>query len=861
MSAPKITHLRDYSPPPFLIDQIDLRFDIHDTHTEVHSRLLASRNPANPQADMRLDGIGLELGEIVLNGNPLRREEYLEEEEGLVILGVPDEFTLEINTTIHPETNTSLMGLYCSNGNFFTQCEAEGFRKITYFPDRPDVMSRYSTTIIASRKKCPVLLSNGNLVGSGSYDKHRHWAKWVDPYRKPSYLFALVAGDLEKFEDEFVTLQKRRVLLQIYTEPGNLHKCGHAMASLKRAMDWDEQHFGLSYDLDRYMIVAVSDFNMGAMENKGLNIFNSKYVLATQETATDSDFEAIEGVIGHEYFHNWTGNRVTCRDWFQLSLKEGLTVFRDQEFSSDMNSRAVKRIRDVRSLRAFQFTEDAGPMAHPVRPESYIEISNFYTSTVYSKGAEVIRMMRLILGRAGFRSGMDEYFRRHDGTAVTTDDFVSAMESANQVDLGLFRRWYSQAGTPRLEVEPAFDAENHTFTLKFRQSCPPTPGQETKLPFHIPVETGLLERSGKSIEIRMEGDTLQGAHNRILEITEPEQSFTFTGIEHPPVPSLLRGFSAPVKLEYPYGDDDLAFLMMHDTDSFNRWDAGQRLVMKSLVNLAKMQTDCLDPRIVKAFSIALEDRSDPAFSSLMLTLPSETEIAEEIQHFDPVRIHSARKLARISLARALKDSLMEIHAKPATDAGARALRNLSLGFLMEIPDQESISSCCDQFARSENMTDSLAALQALASCDCPERIYSLDAFYEKWKKDPLVLDKWFTIQATSSLPATIDIVKLLATHKTFDPKNPNKVRALIGAFAHSNPLHFHTGEGYEFVMDWVLAIDRLNPQVAARLAQAFSRWKRVEPVRSLLMKKCLERILAAPSLSRDTYEIVSKSLA
>ena len=861
MPKPKTIYLKDYTPPPFLIDQVDLRFDIYDSHTRVDSRMLVSRNGANPQSALRLCGIELELLEIALNGHPLPPESYACDEEGLTIHEVPDEFTLEIATLIHPESNTSLMGLYRSNHNFYTQCEAEGFRKITYFPDRPDVMSRYSTTIIASRSQCPVLLSNGNLVGEGIYDKHRHWAKWVDPYRKPSYLFALVAGNLEKFEDEYVTLQKRRVLLQIFTESGNLHKCHHAMVSLKHAMDWDEKHFGLSYDLDRYMIVAVSDFNMGAMENKGLNIFNSKYVLATEETATDADFEAIESVIGHEYFHNWTGNRVTCRDWFQLSLKEGLTVFRDQEFSADMTSRAVKRIRDVRSLRAHQFTEDAGPMAHPVRPESYIEISNFYTATVYSKGAEVVRMIRTILGKAGFRHGMDEYFRRFDGMAVTTEDFVSAMESASGADLSQFRRWYSQAGTPRLEVEPFFDSEKKSYTLKFIQSCLPTPGQPEKAPFHIPVEIGLIGPDGREIGLKLEHEPEPLGSSRAIEIRKQEESFTFTGMAHPPVPSLLRNFSAPVRLDFPYTDEDLAFLMMHDTDAFNRWDAGQRLVMKALVGLSRGALAGIDSRLAAAFEKILKDSGDPAFRSLMLTLPSESEIAEEIDAYDPAAIHLARKSARIALAGQLRQSFREIHASPAKDSGSRSLRNLSLGYLMEIPDQETIAACCEQFAKSGNMTESLAALQALNGVDCPERNFSLDAFYERWKKDALVLDKWLTIQATSPLPSTLETVEKLTAHKAFDAKNPNKVRALIGAFAHANPFHFHTEAGYEFVSRWVLAIDKLNPQVAARLVSAFSRWKKVEPGRGELMRGRLEHILSAAGLSKDTYEIASKSLS
>ncbi len=859
MKNPKTIYLKDYAPPPFLVDQIDLKFDIHESHTLVHSRMLISRNPLNPQIHLRLDGEALELREVILNGEVTTR--FGTDEEGMTIYDVPDDFTLEVANVIHPESNTSLMGLYRSNGNHYTQCEAEGFRKITYFPDRPDVMSRYTTTIIASKNQCPALLSNGNLVGEGVFDKHRHWAKWVDPYRKPSYLFALVAGNLEKFEDEFVTMQKRRVLLQIYTEPGNLHKCKHAMASLKRAMDWDEKHFGLSYDLDRYMIVAVSDFNMGAMENKGLNIFNSKYVLATEETATDSDFEAIESVIGHEYFHNWTGNRVTCRDWFQLSLKEGLTVFRDQEFSSDLHSRAVKRIRDVRSLRAYQFTEDAGPMAHPVRPESYIEISNFYTATVYSKGAEVIRMIRALLGRAGFRAGMEEYFRRHDGCAVTTEDFVSAMEGATGVDLSRFRLWYSQAGTPKVEVHSFFDQDKNSYTLTFRQSCPPTPGQQEKLPFHIPVEIGLLKRDGTEFELGLENETGLFASSRLIELNEKESSFTFVGIDHLPVPSLLRGFSAPVRLEFPYQDEELAFLMMHDTDTFNRWDAGQRLVMKSLVSLSMKNAESIDERILDAMGKILNDASDPAFRSLMLTLPTESEIAEEIESFDPVSIHLGRKSARASISRALKEGFLERYDQPAPDDGSRALRNVCLGYLMENPDQEIITACSEQFAKSTNMTDSLAALQALSGCDCPERGFSLDAFYERWKKDALVLDKWFAIQATSPLPGTLERVKALASHKAFDEKNPNKVRALIGAFAHSNPLHFHTREGYGFVKEKVLEIDRLNPQVAARLVTAFSRWRRVEPERREMMRANLEAIIDAPGLSKDTFEIVSKSLS
>jgi aminopeptidase N len=871
-------NLKDYTPPPYLVDTVDLRFDLDEEVTLVQSRMQVRRNPdhSGGPAPLVLDGRGLVLRSLRLDGRTLSEGEYLLEEESLTLPEVPAEFVLEVETRIKPQENTALEGLYKSSGNYCTQCEAQGFRRITFYPDRPDVMARFSATIIADRQRYPVLLANGNLVEEGEMDGGRHFARWEDPFKKPCYLFALVAGQLVRIEDSFRTRSGREVVLRIYVEERNRDKCDHAMRSLKKAMRWDEEVFGLEYDLDIYMIVAVDDFNMGAMENKGLNIFNSKYVLARPETATDSDFQAIEEVIGHEYFHNWTGNRVTCRDWFQLSLKEGLTVFRDQQFSADMTSRAVKRIDDVRVLRNAQFPEDAGPMAHPVRPASYVEINNFYTTTVYNKGAEVIRMIHTLLGPDGFREGLRLYLQRHDGQAVTCDDFVRAMADAGGVDLEQFKLWYSQAGTPQLTAEGAYDSASRTYSLTVGQHTPATPGQEKKEPFHIPLAMGLLGRDGRDLPLRLVGEEAAAAGTRVLSLRREEETFRFVDVPEAPVPSLLRGFSAPVRLRINLADSDLAFLMAHDSDEFNRWEAGQQLAVRVMLKLVedfrKDKELVLSPVFVEAFGRTLTDaEADPALLAQALTLPTETYLGEMMEVIDPEAIHEVREFMRRDLAGRLREEFRRIHAANAptgpygiepTEVGRRSLRNLCLAYLMTLDDRETLDGCLEQFRTGDNMTDVITALGCLANREAPERGEALEAFYRKWREDPLVIDKWFTLQATSRLPGTLEEVKRLTAHPAFNIKNPNRVRSLIGAFAQGNPVRFHDGrgDGYRFLADRVLEVNRLNPQVAARLVQPLSRWRRYDEDRRSLMQAELERIAAAPQLSRDVYEIVIKSL-
>jgi aminopeptidase N len=869
-------NLKDYTPPPYLVDTVDLRFDLDEEVTLVQSRMQVRRNPdhSGGPAPLVLDGRGLVLRSLRLDGRTLSEGEYLLEEESLTLPEVPAEFVLEVETRIKPQENTALEGLYKSSGNYCTQCEAQGFRRITFYPDRPDVMARFSATIIADRQRYPVLLANGNLVEEGEMDGGRHFARWEDPFKKPCYLFALVAGQLVRIEDSFRTRSGREVVLRIYVEERNRDKCDHAMRSLKKAMRWDEEVFGLEYDLDIYMIVAVDDFNMGAMENKGLNIFNSKYVLARPETATDSDFQAIEEVIGHEYFHNWTGNRVTCRDWFQLSLKEGLTVFRDQQFAADMTSRAVKRIEDVRVLRNVQFPEDAGPMAHPVRPASYVEINNFYTPTVYNKGAEVIRMIHTLLGTDGFREGLRLYLRRHDGQAVTCDDFVRAMADAGGIDLGQFRLWYSQAGTPQLTVEGAYDSDSRTYTLKVRQHTPATPDQERKEPYHIPLAMGLLGRDGQDLPLRMEEEKAATAGTRVLSLCREEETFCFVDVPETPVPSLLRGFSAPVRLRVDLDDRELAFLMARDSDAFNRWEAGQQLavrVMRKLVeDFRQGKERVLPPVFVEAFGRTLNDAgADPALLALALTLPTETYLGEMMEVIDPEAIHEVREFIRRDLAGRLREDFRHIHVANAPTGpysiepvGRRSLRNLCMAYLMTLEDRETLEICLEQFRTGDNMTDVIAALGCLVNRDAPERGEALETFYRRWREDPLVIDKWFTLQATSRLPGTLDEVKRLTGHPAFNIRNPNRVRSLIGAFAQGNPARFHdrNGAGYGFLADRVLEVNRLNPQVAARLVQPLTNWRRYEEGRRRLMQMELERIAAAPQLSRDVYEIVIKSL-
>ena len=870
---------KDYTPPDYLVETIDLRFELGEETTRVHSRLSVRANYDSTQGmrPLRLDGNRLALTGLVLDGTPLTSDHYTVDKEILTISSVPAAFTLEVTTEIRPQDNTFLEGLYRSNGMFCTQCEAEGFRAITYFPDRPDVLSVYTVTIIAERSKYPLLLANGNPLENGELPDGKHYAVWHDPFPKPCYLFALVAGDLVCTEGSFTTWSGREVTLRIYVEEKNRDKCGHALRSLQKAMRWDEEKFGREYDLDLFMIVAVDDFNMGAMENKGLNIFNSRYVLASAETATDDDFQAIEEVVGHEYFHNWTGNRVTCRDWFQLSLKEGLTIFRDQEFSADMESRGVKRISDVRLLRTHQFAEDGGPMAHPVRPDSYMEINNFYTMTVYHKGAEVIRMLHTMLGAETFRKGMDLYFQRHDGQAVTVVDFVLAMEDASGKDLNQFRLWYEQAGTPRLECDGGFDPDAGTFTLTVRQSCPSTPGQTEKKPFQIPLMIGLLDKDGRELPCTLTGETADGPLTRVLEITKAEEVYVFTGLSEKPVPALLRTFSAPVQLSYPFRHDDLVLLMAHEQDPFSRWEAGQQLAVQLILGLVEdLQAERelrLDPGFVAAFRATLTSgETDRAFLAEALTLPSESYLAELMTVVDPTAIHQARQFVRRGLAKQLRSEFLTVRetcrssAPYAVDdgrAGDRRLANLCLAYLATGEEQEIMALCLRQCREADNMTDVMGALVPLASCDCPERSIALAEFYDKWHDDRQVVDKWFSVQASSTLPAALAEVKKLLEHPAFELGNPNRFRSLVGVFSQANQVRFHEsdGSGYRFFGEQLRRLIPVNPQVAARLLTPLTRWQRYDTARQSLMLEELRRIKELPELPRDVYEVVEKSLA
>jgi aminopeptidase N len=874
IATPQPIYLKDYITPAFLVDQVELAFDL-GVSTRVNSCLQLRLNPDRQGANepLVLAGEQLELLELRVDGRVLGAEEYLIDEEGLTIATVPQSFQLEVATRIAPAENTTMEGLYLSNGNFCTQCEAQGFRRITYYPDRPDVLASFRVRIEAERGY-PVLLSNGNLLESGELGDGRHFALWEDPFRKPSYLFALVAGDLTCLEDQYTTASGRDVLLQIYVEERNADYCDHAMASLKKSMAWDEQVYALEYDLDRYMIVAVDDFNMGAMENKGLNVFNSKYVLARSQTATDADFLGVESVIGHEYFHNWTGNRVTCRDWFQLSLKEGLTVFRDQEFSADLNSAAVNRIDDVRLLRQFQFSEDAGPMAHPVRPESYVEINNFYTTTIYNKGAEVIRMLQTLLGRDNFIAAVRLYLERHDGEAATCDDFVAAMEEVGGRDLKLFKRWYAQAGTPQLRIEREFDAATRSLTLTLSQSCQPTPGQERKQPFHIPVAIGLLDVAGEDLPLQLEGEVQAGATNRVLELTEASQSFTFVGLAAEPVISPLRGFSAPVKLDADFSDAELAFRMAHDSDPFNRWEAGQMLAMKELLRLYRAalegQQAELNQVYVSAWGSALADRrADQSLLVQLLSLPGEQYLAEQLERVDPQALRDVRRTAQLQLLRSNRELLAQRYgenvAAQAYDlspvaVGRRALKGFCLAGLMRLADEEGQAQCLAQYRQADNMTDRLAAFAAIVDSDSAERDQIIKDFHQQWHKHPLLLDKWFSIQAMAQRDGTFEEIGKLLEHPDFTLGNPNRARALLGAFAQNQAVfHRADGAGYRLLVEQIALIDARNPQLAARMATPLTRWKRLEPQRSLLLRQQLEQ-LRATELSRDLYEIVSKSL-
>ncbi|MGE0809307.1 MAG: aminopeptidase N [Immundisolibacter sp.] len=875
-AAPRAIELKSYRPPEFLVERVQLDFDLAPASTRVRCTLDLRRNPAGRRdAPLVLDGQQLTLRRVSRDGYVMRPSEYEVSADALTIPGLPDRVTIETEVDIDPSANAALEGLYTSRGMLCTQCEAEGFRRITYYPDRPDVLAPFTTTLRADRAAFPLLLSNGNRVAAGELPDGRHFATFEDPFRKPAYLFALVAGQLDALADTFVTASGRTVQLFIHTEPQYVTQCGHAMAALKKSMAWDERVYGREYDLDVFHIVAVDDFNMGAMENKGLNVFNAKYVMADAERATDLDYQYIESIIAHEYFHNWTGNRITCRDWFQLSLKEGLTVFRDQQFSADMGSAAVKRIADVRNLRTVQFAEDGGPLAHPVRPESYIEINNFYTSTVYQKGAEVVRMLHTMLGEAAFRRGMDLYFERHDGQAVTVEDFVAALADGSGKDLAPFMDWYRQAGTPQLTVERRHDPAARRYHLTLRQHTAPTPGQPDKKPLPIPVALGLLGADGQELPLRLEEEAAATGTSRVVLLEHAEQTFTFEDIAAPPVPSLPRGFSAPVRLNVDLTDAELAHLLAHDPDPFARYEASQqlylRLIRRLLAAHAAGAAFELDASLLEAARRCLTDTAlDPALVAELLTLPSETFIAGEVEPIDPQAIHEVRLFMRRALAERLRQELLARYEAlapsgsyrfEATDVGRRSLRNACLGYLAEL-DDVGPALCRAQFDAADNMTDSAAALALLAQLDVPERAQALDAFYRRWQGDAIVLDRWLSVQAMSRRAAALDDVKALLTHPAYAPRNPNRVRALVGAFVNSNPARFHAadGAGYAFLAEQVLAIDGFNPMLAARLAQALARWRRYEPGRQALMRGELER-LAAARLSKDLYEVVSKALA
>ena len=862
-----VRYLKDYQTPAYRILETDLHFDIAEPQTVVKSRLTVE--PQRVGEPLVLDG-SAKLLSVKING---AAADYVLEGETLTIAGVPSErFTVEVETEILPAENKSLMGLYASGGNLFTQCEPEGFRKITFYIDRPDVMSKFTTTIVADKKRYPVLLSNGNKIDGGEFSDDRHWVKWEDPFAKPSYLFALVAGDLAVTEDRFTTMSGRNVKIEFYTTEADKPKVGFAVESLKNAMKWDETRFGLEYDLDIFMVVAVGDFNMGAMENKGLNIFNTKFVLADSRTATDTDFEGIESVVGHEYFHNWTGNRVTCRDWFQLSLKEGLTVFRDQEFSGDRASRAVRRIENIRLLRQHQFPEDAGPTAHPVRPASYEEMNNFYTMTVYEKGAEVVRMYHTLLGEEGFQKGMKLYFQRHDGQAVTCDDFRAAMADANGINLDQFALWYSQAGTPVLEAEGRL--KNNIFELTIKQTVPPTPDMADKQPMMIPVKVGLLNRNGEAVAFDYQG---KRATEAVLLLTEAEQTFPLEGVTEAVVPSLLRGFSAPVHLNYPYSDDDLLLLLAHDSDAFTRWEAAQTLYRRAVAaNLAAFSDGVELPKHDKLLAavekVISDDLLDNAFKALLLGVPSEAELWDGAENIDPLRYHQAREALLDTLAvhflpkwhelnrQAAKQENQSYEYSPET-AGWRTLRNVCRAFVLRA-DPAHIETVAEKYGEmAQNMTHEWGILSAVNGNESDTRNRLLAQFADKFSDDALVMDKYFALVGLSRRSDTLQQVQTALQHPKFSLENPNKARSLIGSFSRNVP-HFHAedGSGYRFIADKVIEIDRFNPQVSARLVQAFNLCNKLEPHRKNLVKQELQRIRAQEGLSKDVGEIVGKIL-
>jgi aminopeptidase N len=872
----KVKNLADYTPPGFLVDTVDLDISIKDDATTVKSALQVKRNPAATAADqqaLKLDGEDMELVEVRLNGRKLEAKDYQQTAEGLTIPNMPDEAKVEITTRIKPQDNTRLEGLYKSNDLFVTQCEAEGFRRITYYPDRPDVMAKFTTRLEADAGKLPVLLSNGDKIDEGTTAEGRHYTVWKDPHPKPSYLFAMVAGNLVKVEDTYTTGSGKKVDLAIFVEPGDEDKVAHAMDSLKRSMRWDEEVYGREYDLGTFNIVAANDFNAGAMENKGLNIFNTKYVLANPETATDADFDGVEGVIAHEYFHNWTGNRVTVRDWFQLTLKEGLTVFRDQSFSADQGSHAVSRIQDVQGLRAGQFPEDAGPTAHPIQPTSYLEINNFYTATVYDKGAEVIRMMHSIVGAEGFRKGTDLYFERNDNSAVTTEHFVKAIEDANGIDLGQFRRWYQQAGTPEVTAKGVYDAEKQTYTLTLKQHTNPTPGQPVKEPFHIPVRMGLVGPDGKDMALTVDGKA--AGTETVLNLKEGEQTFVFSGVKAEPVPSLLRGFSAPVKLKNDLGNEQLGFLAANDSDSFNRWEAAQTVNTKAMLDLIDDQKAgrplAMPAAMLDQMRKTLTDPSlDGQYKALMMKVPGYSELSQAVEEVDPDAIQAVRKFVRKELATQLAPEWKQLlksteatgpYQATGAEMGRRALHNLALSYLAGNPRGKAVEHAAAQFRETDNMTDRQAAFAVLSESKGPEKGRAIEAFYDRFKGNPLVIDKWFALQATSP-SMNADGMRKLMEHPDFSLKNPNRLRAVVGSFAAGNPSNFHAkdGSGYKLLADVVLDVEKLNPRTAARLLSPMRAWRRYDDDRQALMKEQLERIAATPGLSRDVKEVVTLTL-
>ncbi len=871
-AKPATIYLKDYKEPDFLIKTVDLTVELGEEETIVTSRLELTRNDENA-TKLSLNGEHLTLQSVKMDGHMLTPDEYNATDEWLhlPVATVTTDFSLEIVTRIKPQENTALEGLYKSNGNFCTQCEAEGFRWITYFLDRPDVMAIYTTTIIGDGELYPVMLSNGNLTQQETLPDGRQSVTWHDPHPKPSYLFALVAGNLAVVEDKFTTRSGRNVKLQIFVEKGNEDKCDHAMTSLKKSMKWDEEKYGREYDLDIFMIVAVSDFNMGAMENKGLNVFNSKYVLASPETATDADFDGIESVIAHEYFHNWTGNRITCRDWFQLTLKEGLTVFRDQQFSADMNSAAVQRIDDVQRLRAAQFPEDGGPLAHPIQPQSYVEINNFYTATVYEKGAEVIRMIHTLLGEEKFRKGMDLYFERHDGQAVTTEEFVSALEDGSGVDLTQFRRWYVTPGTPEIMVDERFDPKTGQYKLTLEQSNPKA-GEIFK-PLHIPLQMGLLDEKGQAVTFT--DGPFKGQTEGVFDFNKKRQSFTFSGLSSQPKASLFRRFSAPVKLRQTMSDDALAFLFAKDQDLFNRWDAGQRLasniILKNIEAVDEDDTAILPAAFLDAFAEILSDTElDRAFTASALTLPGEQDIAQRMPIVDVDAIHKVRENARQQIGLTFEENWRKLYNECANaptpanqpQSSSRKLKNTALRYLIATGREEYITLAATQFRKSTNMTDSVAALSGLKDITHPVRDEMFADYYEKWQKDALIVDKWFTLQAMSMRESTIADIKKLMEHPAFTLRNPNRLRSLIGAFTSGNPVYFHdkSGEGYRILSGVISALNKTNPQIAARFVAPLGQWRRYDEDRQALMSAELEKILKLPDLSDHVYEMANKSL-